>query len=141
MANFKMSDFQKVADRKIKPPPCDDTMQITVHESFDGIAYGTWKVDRKYINGIGVAMGGFLSSAADIMMAYAISSKLTDQYGFASINLDTTFHRPVVEGEVDITARVERLGRTLAYVVSELKQNNKIAATCISSILIKKLEE
>ncbi|WP_106496350.1 PaaI family thioesterase [Lentibacillus sp. Marseille-P4043] len=138
---YKMSDFHKVADQKMAPPPCDDTMQITVLESYDGVARGTWHVDHRYINGIGVAMGGFSSAAADIMMAYAIASKLTDQYGFASIDLDTTFHRPILEGDVDITAKVERLGKTLAYVVTELTQNNKKAATCVSSILIKNLEQ
>ncbi|WP_077324478.1 PaaI family thioesterase [Virgibacillus siamensis] len=138
---FKMSDLQKVANEQKKPPPCDTTMQVVVHDAMEGIAYGTWTVDRKYINGIGVAMGGFLAAAADIMMAYAISSKLTDQQGFASIDLDTTFHRPVVEGKVEMTSRVERLGRTLAYVVTELEQNGKKSATCVSSILIKDVEE
>ncbi|GAA0598593.1 hypothetical protein GCM10009001_13480 [Virgibacillus siamensis] len=141
VTTFKMSDLQKVANQNMTPPPCDTTMQTRVHEAMDGVAYGTWTVDSKYMNGIGVAMGGFLAAAADIMMAYAISSRLTDRQGFASIDLDTTFHRPVFEGEVEITSKVERLGRTLAYVVTELEQNGKKAATCVSSILIKTMED
>lgn len=140
MQTFKMSDLQKVANQNTTPPPCDTTMQVIAHDAGDGVANGTWTVDRKYINGVGVAMGGFLAAAADIMMAYAISSKLTDHQGFASIDLDTTFHRPVFEGEVQMTSKVERLGRTLAYVVTELEQNGKKAATCVSSILIKDVE-
>lgn len=136
---YTISDLQKVARQGMPPPPCDHTMQVTVHAAADGVARGTWRVDRKFINGLGVAMGGFLSSAADIMMAYAIASKLTDQQGFASIDLDTTFHRPTVEGDVAIKAEVKRLGRTLAYVEANLSQNDKKVATCVSSILIQAL--
>ncbi|MBD8004938.1 PaaI family thioesterase [Bacillus norwichensis] len=81
-------------------------------------------------------MGGFLASAADIMMAYAISSLLSDDNGFASIDLDTTFHRPAFEGMIEIKAEVERLGRTIGYVTAELVQNDKKVASCVSSVLI-----
>lgn len=136
LKKYKISDLQRVVTREVSPPPCDDTMQVTVHTAANGIAHGTWQVDRKFINGNGVVMGGFLSAAADIMMAYAISSVLKDYQGFASIDLDITFHRPTFEGEVEIKAEVERLGRTLAYVTAELTQSNKKVATCISSLLI-----
>lgn len=133
---YKISDLQKVAKEGMAPPPCDDTMQITVHHSEDGVAEGTWVVDGKYINGMGIAMGGFLSSAADIMMAYAISSKLTDEQEFASIDLHTTFHRPTMVGEVKVIAKVEKMGRKLAYLVADLEQNGKKVASCVSSVLI-----
>lgn len=137
---YSVIDLQKVVTERLTPPPCDQTMQITVHSAENGMARGNWQVDRKYINGLGVAMGGFLSSAADIMMAYAISSLLTEKEGFASIDLDTTFHRPVLEGEVEIIAEVERLGRSVAYVTAELRQNGKKAASCVSSQLINRAE-
>lgn len=133
---YKISDLQEVAMQGGTPPPCDDTMQVKVQSAVNGIACGTWKVDRKYINGLGVAMGGFLSAAADIMMAYAIASKLTDDQGFTTVDLDTTFHRPTFEGTVKIKAEVEKLGRNLAYVVTELVQNDKKVATVSSSIFI-----
>ncbi|SHG00935.1 PaaI family thioesterase [Ornithinibacillus halophilus] len=133
---YKISDLQKVVTKEKEPPPCDDTMQITVQHNVDGIAEGVWEVDEKFINGMGIAMGGFLSSAADIMMAYAISSKLTDEQEFASIDLHTTFHRPTMVGEVRVVAKVEKMGRKLAYLVADLEQNGKKVASCVSSVLI-----
>jgi acyl-CoA thioesterase len=53
-------------------------------------------------------MGGFLASAADTMMTYALSSKLTSNQTFASIDLHITFHRPVMQGDVEVEARVEK---------------------------------
>jgi acyl-CoA thioesterase len=133
---YKISDLLNVAVKGLKPPPCDDTMQLTVDVADNGTARGKWKVDEKFLNGNGVVMGGFLSSVADIMMAYAMASKLTDQHSFSSIDLQTTFHRPTFPGEVEIVARVERLGRTVAYLVADIFQNDKKVATSISSILI-----
>lgn len=136
MKKFTITDLQNVAKQVKNPPPCDETMQVKVTYAEDGIAHGVWEVDEKFINGHGVVMGGFVSAAVDIMMAYAIASKLTDEEGFASINLDTTFHRPTMTGKVDITATVERKGRTIAYVTAEVKQDGKLIANSVSSIMI-----
>ncbi|MDY0409617.1 PaaI family thioesterase [Virgibacillus soli] len=123
------------------PPPCDETMQITVESADSGVAYGVWQIDEKFINGLGVVMGGFLSSAADIMMAYAITSMLTEDQGFATIDLHTTFHRPAFKGEITVMAKVERLGRTLAYVVADITQAEKKVASAVSSVLIMQPKE
>lgn len=136
LKKFTITDLQNVAKQVKNPPPCDETMQVKVTYAEDGIAHGVWEVDEKFINGHGVVMGGFVSAAVDIMMAYAIASKLTDEEGFASINLDTTFHRPTMTGKVDITATVERKGRTIAYVTAEVKQDGKLIANSVSSIMI-----
>jgi acyl-CoA thioesterase len=119
-----------------QPPNCDETLQIKATYAHNGLARGIWRVDEKFINGIGVAMGGFVSSAADIMMAYAIASKLEARQTFTSIDLHTTFHRPVMLGEVMVEARVERMGKKTAYVIADLYQNKKKAASVVSSVMI-----
>lgn len=133
---YTITDLQDVAKQIKNPPPCDDTMQVRMTDAEDGVAHGIWDVDQKFLNGHGVVMGGFVAAAVDIVMAYAIASKLTDEEGFASIDLDTTFHRPTFEGEVEITATVERRGRTIAYLTAEVKQNDKLLANCVSSLII-----
>lgn len=130
------SNLVEVAAKGKVPPNCDLTLQIKATHAEDGVARGIWEVDKKYINGIGVAMGGYLTAAADIMMAYAVASKLSDEQTFSSIDLHTTFHRPTMIGEVEVEARVERLGKKVAYVVAELFQNNKKVASAVSSVMI-----
>lgn len=119
-----------------QPPNCDETLQIKAIYAHNGLARGIWRVDEKFINGIGVAMGGFVSSAADIMMAYAIASKLEAKQTFTSIDLHTTFHRPVMPGDVMVEAKVERMGKRTAYVIADLCQNEKKAASVVSSVMI-----
>ncbi|MBU8906824.1 PaaI family thioesterase [Desertibacillus haloalkaliphilus] len=133
---FKGTDLAEVVTKGKKPPNCDVTLQIEPTYASDGIARGIWTVDDKFINGIGVAMGGYVAAAADTMMAYAVSSKVNEQQTFTSIDLHTTFHRPVQIGEVEVEARVERMGRKVAYLVSDLVQNEKKVASVVSSVMI-----
>lgn len=125
-----------VLSQEAEPPNCDKTLNIQIKTASDGIAVASWETDDRFINGLGIVMGGFVSSAADITMAYAISSLLSEDQSFGSINLSTTFHRPVVVGQVEIEARVEKIGKTIAYVVADLKQNDKKVASVTSSVIL-----
>lgn len=133
---FKGTDLVEVVTLGRKPPNCDITLQVEATYASDGVARGVWKVDEKFLNGNGVTMGGFVASAADIIMAYAISTKLSPNQSFASIDLHTTFHRPVLPGEVMIEATVERIGNKTAYLVAELVQNGKKVSSVVSSVII-----
>lgn len=133
---FKPSDLLAAVTDGKAPPNCDITLQMEPIFAEDGIARGVWTVDEKFINGVGVAMGGYLAAAADTMMAYAMASKLTDDYTFVSIDLHTTFHRPVLVGTAEVEARVERQGRQIAYLVADVFQNKRKAASIVSTMMI-----
>ncbi|RST72688.1 PaaI family thioesterase [Siminovitchia acidinfaciens] len=136
MNKYETIDLMEVANNGAAPPNCDITLQIKPVSAKDGKAKGIWEVDEKFLNGLGVTMGGYLASAADIMMAYAISSQLQENQTFASIDLHTTFHRPVFPGTVEVHASVERLGRKVGYLTAELVQNDKKVGSAVSSIMI-----
>ncbi|PIC69475.1 thioesterase [Sporosarcina sp. P16b] len=136
MAEPKTVDLMKVVKGEVTPPNCDLTLQLDVLSAEDGLARGIWTVDEKFMNGNGVSMGGFLTSAADIMMAYAVASKIAEDQTFASVDIHTTFHRPVLLGTVEVEARVERLGRKMVYVVASLFQNDKKVGDVVSSVMI-----
>lgn len=137
---YRPKDLVEVATKGNIPPNCDITLQLQPTFAEDGVARGVWKIDEKFINGIGVVMGGYLAAAADTMMAYAISSKLNENQAFTSIDLHTTFHRPTQVGEMFVEARVERLGKRTAYVVADVVQNDKIVASAVSSVLIMEVQ-
>ncbi|MDM5454117.1 PaaI family thioesterase [Peribacillus simplex] len=134
--SFEGNALLQVLTEGKQPPNCDLTLQIKANYAQEGIARGVWKVDEKFINGNGVAMGGFVTSAADIIMAYAISSKLSIGQSFASIDLHTTFHRPVRLGDVQVEAKVDRIGKKTAYLLADLFQDDKKVASVVSSAMI-----
>ncbi len=129
-------DLMEVVSRAVEPPNCDKTLDIQVQHAAEGTAKTKWVVDERFLNGVGIVMGGFVSSAADITMAYAIASLLKQNQTFASINLNTTFHRPATTGTVEVEAVVEKFGKKVAYLVAEVKQNDKVVASVVSSVMI-----
>lgn len=70
-------------------------------------------------------------------MAYAIASILNPDQSFASIDLHTTFHRPLLPGTAKLEAKVERKGKSIAYLTAEVFQNEKKCCSSVSSIMIK----
>ncbi|OCA87190.1 PaaI family thioesterase [Pseudobacillus wudalianchiensis] len=133
---IKTINLNEVIRGESLPPACDTTLGVKVLEAGEGYAKGIWTIEDHLLNGNGVIMGGFVAAAADIMMAYAITPLINENQTFASINLQTTFHRPTFTGEVDIDVKVERLGRTVSYLTADLKQNGKLTASVTSSIMI-----
>ncbi|GAK03153.1 hypothetical protein JCM19037_1448 [Geomicrobium sp. JCM 19037] len=136
MEPFTIRDFKQVANHNRPPPACDTHMNVIVQRAEHGKSTGIWSPDERFVNGNGVVMGGFLSGATDILMAYALASTLEDNQSFASVDLHTTFHRPIFPGNVTVNAEVEKLGKKMAYVTGELWQNDKKAASTVSSIFI-----
>lgn len=63
----------------------------------------------------GVICGQVFMSAADTAMVIAISSALGGFRPMTTVSLNTSFMRPVAEGELTVTARVLRLGRSLVF--------------------------
>lgn len=133
---YLASDLMKVVRQEKIAPNCDHTLKIHIQKAENGHARALWEVDERFLNGVGVVMGGFVSSAADITMAYAISSLLEEHQSFVSINLNTTFHRPVLLGQVLVEVQVARMGRQVAYLEGQVYQQEKLVASVVSSVMI-----
>lgn len=133
---FGPKGLMEVVESGRVPPNCDVTLQMRPTFAADGVARGEWTIDEKFVNGIGVCMGGYLAAAVDTMMAYAISSQIPDGMTFSTIDLHTTFHRPAFVGRADVEAKVERFGRQVAYLTADVIQNGKKVVSAVSSVMI-----
>ncbi|WP_223556780.1 PaaI family thioesterase [Lysinibacillus sphaericus] len=129
-------DLKRVIAGEINPPACDQTLGIQVKSAIAGKAVCSWEVDERFLNGHQVVMGGFITSAADITMAYSMASILENNQGFASINLQTTFLRPLHIGTTMIESIIVKQGRKTCYVEASVFQNEQCIAKITSSIMI-----
>ena len=85
--------------------------------------------DRKLTHAGGVICGQVYMAAADTAMVLAISSALGGFRPMTTVALNTSFLRPVSDGDVAVTARVLRQGKNLVYGEIELAgQDGKLAA-------------
>lgn len=68
----------------------------------------------------GTICGQALMAAADTAMVIAISARLGEFRPMTTVNLNTSFMRPVADDDVIITARVLKPGRSLSFGEIEL---------------------
>lgn len=111
------------------------TLEVRLEDARDGSARGSWFPPAAFLNGNGVVQGGFVGAVVDQIMAAAIASMVGTQK-FASINLQTTFHRALTQETYEVVARVARLGKRVAYLTAEITRDGDIFASCQSSVML-----
>ena len=77
----------------------------------------------------GVVCGQVLMAAADTAMVVAFSAALGGFRPMTTVNLNTTFLRPISRGDIRVIARVVRTGKSLLYGdVDIVGADGKVAA-------------
>ena len=76
----------------------------------------------------GVVCGQTLMAAADTAMVVAFSAALDGFRPMTTVNMNTTFLRPIANGDMRVIARVVRTGKNLLYGdVDILSADGKVA--------------
>ena len=88
-------------------------------------------VTPRHVHAGNVMSGQTLMAAADTAMVLAVMSKLGGFRPMTTVQLQTSFLRPVLRdlGQVTVVAKVRRLGKTLSYGdIDFLTDGDKLAA-------------
>ena len=131
-----MIDLKDVISGESKPPACDQTLCIKVVSAVEGKAICSWDIDERFLNGHQIVMGGYITSAADITMAYSMASILEKKQAFATINLQTTFLRPLHTGAAIIESTIVKKGRKTCYLEATVFQQDQCIAKMTSSVMV-----
>jgi uncharacterized protein (TIGR00369 family) len=84
---------------------------------------------KQFFHAGGVVCGQTLMAAADTAMVVAFSAALGGFRPMTTVNMNTTFLRPVSKGDLRIVARVVRTGKNLLYGdVDIVSADGKVAA-------------
>lgn len=104
-----------------------------------GIATFVMDVDERHHNPMGSVHGGILGDLADAAMGYSVISTLAPDETFTTLEIKVNFLRPAFAGSLRCQARVETRGKTIAYAVADvLNDEGKIVAKAVSTNLIVK---
>ncbi|MHB8605000.1 MAG: PaaI family thioesterase [Thermoplasmatota archaeon] len=122
-------------------PPVAGLLGMTLASAGPGIANFTMDVGERHHNPMGSVHGGILTDLADAAMGYAVISTLGKDETFTTLELKMNFLRPVFEGRLRCTARVDQRGKTIAYAVADVwNAEGKVVAKAVSTSLIVKRE-
>jgi uncharacterized protein (TIGR00369 family) len=88
--------------------------------------------------GNGVVGGGTQASMLDLAMAMAVLAQLKPGYTCASINLSVNMQAPAQQGHLFAVARVDRIGRQVAFARAELYdgERRRLIANATSSLAV-----
>ena len=120
------------------PSPVADLIGIEAVEVEEGRAVFRLQARRdKHANPMGTLHGGIIGDLTDGAMGIACASTLELGESFTTIELRTTFFRPVKDGLLEARARVVNAGKTVVYaecdvvLLPEGKLVAKSSCTCM----------
>lgn len=82
----------------------------------------------------GLLHGGATATLIDTAMAFAVVTKLERQEKASTVDLNVYYLRPVVDGEIECTAKIVKTGIRLLTVSAEVfNEEGKLIATALST--------
>lgn len=120
-------------------PPVARLIGMRLASAGPGLATFVLDVDERHHNPMGSVHGGILGDLADAAMGYAVISTLAADETFTTLEMKVNFLRPAFSGRLRCHGRVESRGKTIAYAVADvLNEEGKLVAKAVSTNLVQK---
>jgi uncharacterized protein (TIGR00369 family) len=116
--------FEDLAARILSAVPGRVTLRFTVHE--------------RACQGEGIVHGGVILTVLDGAMAFAVLSRLATGESTATIGLTVNFLGAARQGDCDVEAYVERLGKRIAFARASLVSDGKVVATSTGILAVRR---
>ncbi len=122
--------------------PISQLVGLEVQPGQPGEAVVMLNVDRRMHNPMGFVHGGVIALLADAAMGIAFGRTLEDQHGFATVELKTSFIRPVQATRLCATAKLVQRGLRIGFVECRIVDRRKrLIATASCTCTINSLGE
>jgi uncharacterized protein (TIGR00369 family) len=121
--------------------PISQLIGLEIQPGPPGEALIFLNVDQRMHNPMGFVHGGVIALLADAAMGIAFGRTLDDQHGFATIDLRTSFLRPVKQARLRAEARLIQRGLRIGFVECNITDvRGKLIATGSCSCTVNRLD-
>ena len=135
-----LEHLEAIRDGEIPPPPMAELMGFALVEVGHGRATFAVEPGEKHYNPIGVVHGGLAATLLDSAMGCAVQSTLDAGVGYTTLDLNTTFLRPLTSdtGRVVCEAVVIHTGSRIATAEGRVfsTRTGKLIATGTCSCVV-----
>jgi uncharacterized protein (TIGR00369 family) len=135
-----LEHLEAIRDGEIPPPPMAELMGFDLVEVGRGRATFAVEPGEKHYNPIGVVHGGLAATLLDSAMGCAVQSTLDAGVGYTTLDLNTTFLRPMTSdtGRVVCEAVVIHTGSRIATAEGRVfsARTGKLIATGTCSCVV-----
>ncbi len=120
--------------------PISQLIGLEIRPGNPGEAEVFLTVDQRMHNPMGFVHGGVIALLADAAMGIAFGRTLDEKHSFATIEMKTSFLRPVKQTRLRATARLIGRGLRIGFVeVQIVDQHGKLVATASSTCTVNSL--
>lgn len=92
-----------------------------LHVDFaNGMVEVHFEPDPLFVQGTGVLQGGAVSAMLDFAMAFSVLALVPAGHSCATVNMNTSFHRPAPQGRYRAVGEIEHCGKSLAFARARL---------------------
>ena len=96
-----------------------------------------FKTRPEMVNGAGVIQGGQLTSMLDTGMAFCVLSHVKTDQTTSTISINTDFLNPTKAGVFIVEAEITRMGRSIAFAKSNLKdEGGTLIASATANLMV-----
>lgn len=96
--------------------PISELIGLEVQEGLPGEAEIFLNVGTRMHNPMGFVHGGIISLLADAAMGIAFGRSLDEKHAFATVELKTSYIRPIKEGRLHARAKLIQRGLRIGFV-------------------------
>ena len=130
--------FESWSRGEFTPPICA-ALGFTLHEFSEGRASFEMKTEEFHYNPYGLVHGGPIATLLDTATGCAVHTRLPAGAGYVTLNLETSFIRPVTvdSGTLTCTGHVVSMGRRVAVADADLvDETGKLVARATATCLV-----
>ena len=121
--------------------PISELIGLEIQPGPPGEAIIFLNVGQRMHNPMGFVHGGIIALLADAAMGIAFGRSLDDQHAFATVELKTSFIRPVIEGRLRAEAKLVQRGLRIGFVECQITdQRSKLIATSSCTCTVNSLQ-
>ena len=131
--------LQAIGDGRLPVPPIMSTLGFGPAEAQEGRVVFTLRPGEFHLNPLGTVHGGVISTLLDTAAACAVHSTLPAGTGYTTVDLTSTFLRPVRAGDGELRAVgtvLSRGRRTALGQAQLLDERDRLVAHATSTCLL-----
>lgn len=120
--------------------PISQLMGLEVHPGLPGEADVFLEVDQRMHNPMGAVHGGVIALLADAVMGIAFGRTLDDQNSFATVEMKTSYIRPVKKSRLHAKAKLIQRGLRIGFLECTIHDaRSKLIATASCTCTVNSL--
>jgi uncharacterized protein (TIGR00369 family) len=127
-----------LTDVPVRSNPVFEDLAARILSAESGRVTLRFTVQERARQSDGIVHGGIISTMLDGAMAFAILSRLPRGESTATVSLTVNFLGAARQGDCDVEAYVERLGKCVAFARASLVSDGKVVATSTAILAVRR---